>query len=255
MKVFISWSGKASEQAAIALKGWLPTVIQAIDPFVSSEDIKKGSRWFSEIGTKLEDYNFGILCLTPSNLNAPWLLFEAGALSKKLGESLVTPLLFGLSNSDIEGPLAQFQTTSPHKDDIYKLISTMNKQPDGKEILSNNKLETSFDKWWPDIEVELKLIDAHAKKEAEAEGVESKRKPIEIMKEILDLSRSTVHQLNAIKKAQPYNLQNKSVWDSGLYKRAIAGTGAVAMTEPIAGDDIVSKGGILANLIEEEPDF
>ncbi len=34
MKVFISWPGKASGEAAIALKDWLPSVIQAIDPFV-----------------------------------------------------------------------------------------------------------------------------------------------------------------------------------------------------------------------------
>ncbi len=33
MKVFMCWSDRASEEAALVLKGWLPSVIQAIDPF------------------------------------------------------------------------------------------------------------------------------------------------------------------------------------------------------------------------------
>jgi hypothetical protein len=40
---------------AIAFKEWISCVIQTIDPWVSSEDIEKGDRWFSDVSQKLEN--------------------------------------------------------------------------------------------------------------------------------------------------------------------------------------------------------
>ena len=128
MKIFISWSGTLSHAVARALNSWLPQVINAAKPWISSEDIDKGTRWFSEIGSTLAESNFGIVCLTKSNLSAPWILFEAGALSKSLDQARVSPLLIDLNNADIQGhgPLTQFNTTSLTQDDIKKLVTTIN---------------------------------------------------------------------------------------------------------------------------------
>ena len=100
MKIFLSWSGETSRKVAVALRGWLPKVIQAIDPWMSSEDIAKGARWGSDIATQLSEADAGIICLTRENMNAPWILFEAGALSKYVDASLVCPYLYGLSLAD-----------------------------------------------------------------------------------------------------------------------------------------------------------
>ena len=70
MKVFLSWSGHRSHQVALALRDWLPSVIQSITPYVSSEDIDKGARWSTDIAKELEDSTFGILCVTKDNLEA-----------------------------------------------------------------------------------------------------------------------------------------------------------------------------------------
>src|ERR1700674_605097 len=95
--VFISWSGNRSKHVAVALRDWLPVVIQAAKPFMSSGDIDRGSRWLGELTTVLEVTKVGIVCLTPENLNSAWLLFEAGALSKTTdrGTRTCTYLLAG----------------------------------------------------------------------------------------------------------------------------------------------------------------
>ena len=88
MRVFISWSGNKSHKVALVFRDWLPSVIQSIEPYVSSEDIDKGARWSTDIAKELENSTFGILCVTKDNLEAPWLSFEAGALSKTMDKAL-----------------------------------------------------------------------------------------------------------------------------------------------------------------------
>lgn len=69
-QVFISWSGDASKAVAEGLARWLPTVVQAVDPFVST-NIDAGSVWFEEIVNRLRDGAFAILCVTPDNIGSP----------------------------------------------------------------------------------------------------------------------------------------------------------------------------------------
>jgi hypothetical protein len=127
MKVFLSWSGELSHKIAIELREWLPFVIQSVEPYVSSEDIDKGTRWSIDIAKELENSSFGILCVTPQNLDAPWLNFEAGALSKAFNTASVSPFLFGLKPSDLKkSPLLQFQSTLYDKKDFLKLIYSIN---------------------------------------------------------------------------------------------------------------------------------
>ena len=102
---------------AEGLRRWLPRVIHLARPFLSSEDICKGQRWKGEIKGRLAKTNFAILRMTPDNLQAPWIHFEAGAVSKNPGVSHVTALLFDLKASDLVGPLTQFQHTLPTKED------------------------------------------------------------------------------------------------------------------------------------------
>lgn len=157
MKIFISWSGPVSHNVAQAIKTWLPNVIQAITDdqiFLSSEDIDKGAQWFNELGQVLEDSDFGILCLTPRNVNARWILYEAGAVAKHLSDARVTPLLIGLSHDQLQSPLAQFNCTQADKDDIRRLIESLNRLL-GDNRLSEKKLTNAFDAWWPQLEPKL----------------------------------------------------------------------------------------------------
>ena len=87
-------------------------------PYVSSEDIDKGARWSTDIANELSDSTFGILCVTRENINEPWLTFEAGALSKSMENAYVSPFLFDIKQSEIDGPILQFQSTTFEKDDL-----------------------------------------------------------------------------------------------------------------------------------------
>lgn len=127
--VFISWSGERSEKVAAALYGSLKMMLQTARPWMSKEDIEKGSRGLDEVGKALEAMSVGILCLTPENVERPWILFEAGALSKAMGEKTrVCPYLFGgLRSEEVRPPLGMFQAARAEKEETRKLVFAVNR--------------------------------------------------------------------------------------------------------------------------------
>ena len=110
MNIFISWSGERSRAVAGLLHNWIPKVIQSAKPWCSTDDLKKGTVWFSEITKHLQENDAGIVCLTPENREAPWIMFEAGALAMRLKEGHLFTFLVDLKHTDIKNPLAQFNT-------------------------------------------------------------------------------------------------------------------------------------------------
>lgn len=192
MKVFISWSGQLSKKLADILKNWLPSVIQAVKPYYTSEDIAKGSRWSAEIAKELEEAKIGIICLTRENLEASWIMFEAGALSKNVGASRVCPILFEIESTDIKGPLVQFQAAKFEKSDIKKVIGMINSEL-GDRGLTAEVIDKVFEKWWPElkekVETALKSTDGVAK-----HTIRSER---EILEEILQLTRTIAQKPSA----------------------------------------------------------
>lgn len=181
MKIFISWSGDRSKILAKSLNDWIPNVIQSVRSFMSEEDIQKGARWSPELAAELENARVGLICLTPENLGEPWVLFEAGALSKIVG-NLVCPYLFDLNPNDITGPLSQFQATKPEKEDTKRLMDTINGAL-GDTALPNKQLDTIFDKWWPDLDKSIKGIPGGETKK------EIRRTAEDMLAEILGLVR------------------------------------------------------------------
>lgn len=189
MKVFISWSGTTSHRVAVLIRDWLPSVIQSIEPYVSSEDIDKGTRWSTDIAGELHASSYGIICLTKDNILAPWINFEAGALGKSIDKSKVSPFLFRVKRSEISGPILQFQSTILEKDDVLKLLKSINSAC-GSDALDISRLEKTFNVWWPQLEKQLNEIPEDAI--ATEEPKESSQSEItsKIMEEILELTRN-----------------------------------------------------------------
>jgi TIR domain len=187
MKVFLSWSGDRSKLLAEAMRDWLPRVIQAVQPWMSAADIEKGTMWRNEIARQLDEATVGIICLTSDNLDKPWLLFEAGAISKKLDDSFVCTYLLDLEPSEVREPLAQFQSTKAEKEDTKRLLQTINRAL-GPLSLQETVLDDVFEAMWPRLERRIQQIPLTQG------GKQSLRNPAEIMEEILVLVRSYARQ-------------------------------------------------------------
>jgi hypothetical protein len=185
VKVFLSWSGNRSKAIAEVMRNWLPSVLQAVRPYFSPDDVSKGSRWSSEIAKELEASRIALLFITPENPEAPWLVFEAGALSKNLDRSKVCPLLFGdIEPTDIKGPLVQFQAAKFGKTEMKRVLKMINTEL-GEAALNADVLDSVFEMWWPKLEEEVsKRIEETAQSDETA-----KRPDRDLLEEILMLSR------------------------------------------------------------------
>lgn len=189
MKVFLGWSGETSHKVALALNDWLPKVIQAVKPFVSSEDIAKGARWSLAIAKELQASSFGIICVTKENSDSAWINFEAGALSREIETSLVTPFLFDLREAEIEGPLKQFQVVINEESDILKLLMSINnKQGEGR--LEETNLKSTFEMWWRTLKEKLDAIQREPGKKPAPQT----RSTMEMVEELLELTRMQLRE-------------------------------------------------------------
>ncbi|MEH2305843.1 TIR domain-containing protein [Nostoc sp.] len=157
MKIFISWSGERSKALAKVLRVFLEDVNQRIEPWMSEADIQAGERWASRLAIELNNTDFGILCLTPENMNSPWLLFEAGALSKSITNGSVVPYLLDISKGIIKGPLSQFQSKEANRQGTWELLLAVNEAMKNGS-LEKERLQRYFESFWPNLESEINKI-------------------------------------------------------------------------------------------------
>lgn len=206
MHIFLSWSGSTSRKVAEAIREWLPYVVPSVKPYVSSEDIDKGARWASDIAKELEVASYGLIFVTRENLAAPWILFEAGALSKFVDKARVVPILFNVKKSELEGPLLQFQAAECNKNEIEKIIMEINDAlGDGKA--EKDRLHKSFTVWWPKLEEVLNGIPSADECVApEQSGTREK-----ILDEILENSRNQLKLLGVVASFSPKMLVSEHI--------------------------------------------
>jgi hypothetical protein len=185
VKVFISWSGEQSKRIAEALREWLPLVVQACKnrTYMSDRDNEAGVLWGENLSSELEASNFGIICLTPSNLKAPWIHFEAGALSKTVVKARVVPLLYGLHPPDVGLPLSRFMMKQLDDNGIFDLIKSMNSALDESQRLDQMELAKLFGGMLPLLKAELAGVPAAEEPEPRSER--------ELLEEVLELLRAT----------------------------------------------------------------
>ncbi len=97
-------------------------------------------------------------------------------------------MLFAMNKGQLREPLSQFQAIEFQKDELLELVRTINsEQGDGR--LSDSVLERSFEKWWPDLEINIDKIirEYHPKKVQEKSQEEYHEEVIGMLRNIIEL--------------------------------------------------------------------
>jgi hypothetical protein len=182
VKVFISWSGELSRSIARALDGWLESVVQHVDAWMSDEEIGSGQGWNEAIRKSLDETHFGIVCVTRANQHASWLIFEAGALAKSVKEGRVVPLCIDLKSTDVTGPLSGFQARLLDRDGVSRLVRDLNEAAEKK--MPKERLDGLFKAMWPELEAAvLEAVNAVPP------NAEPRRSPEEMLEELVERIR------------------------------------------------------------------
>ncbi len=211
MKVFASWSGSESREVAELLRDWVPSVIQDVEVYVSSQDIAKGERWLSNVGNNLAEIDFGIVVVTKKNLTAPWIMFEAGALSKSVKGRLI-PLLCGIDQIETaNSPLSQFQYVRVIETEMLDMFRSIN--PFTANPLDAKRLEKTFAKFWPDFLDAYKQIDLSEPKPAKKESENEKLSNIENAVSEMMIEMRRLRSLTSDFVPSTINPDEKQVWN------------------------------------------
>lgn len=226
MHVFISWSGEPSKSLAEAIREWLPTMLQDVEPYFTPADIEKGAKWDNEISKHLEQSKFCIIALTRESLNSNWIMFEAGAISRSVEKARICTILFAIEATDLPGPLASFQWTKFTKEDIYKLVKTINSNLE--KPIPQNALDKTFDKMWPDLEQIVRKIMSGAGSSPKPPA----RSERDLLEEVLGLCRLMAGQqsvaLDKLIKLLEASLQNQAMANALLKPTISTGLAGLA---------------------------
>lgn len=100
-----------------------------------TQGIEYGVEWYPEIMKKLEAASDVVCLLTPSSVNRPWILYEAGVAKGKL-DTPVHGLALGIPLATAStGPFAQFQNSDDDEQSLIGLVVQLvkripNSEPD-----------------------------------------------------------------------------------------------------------------------------
>ena len=167
--IFISFSKRVTQDAAQVIV----EIIQSIYPksssnvavFLSSQEIKAGA-FKGQILEAMKNAKFAISILTPENFNAPWLMYEAGALSlavERNGGHLM-PYLFCRHGSKREDAIVDFQYVEyqiNHKDNqeqLVRLLINLNESLSESNWVDELKIRSKIDSLWDSVSQRLDRI-------------------------------------------------------------------------------------------------
>ena len=170
-------------------------ILQATKPWMSDRDLDSGVSWSAEIAKQLDESSVGIICVTPERMSAPWLLFESGAIAKKLEDARVIPYLIDLSPTQLTGPLSQFQAREANKEGTLRVLLDINShlpEPRGEE-----EVRKMFGSFWGQLE---EIIKAQIEAGNSSDSQSTARSDKEILDEVLLLVRENAREIAEMRR-------------------------------------------------------
>ncbi|MFE4227198.1 TIR domain-containing protein [Arthrobacter sp. NPDC056886] len=156
MKVFISWSKNSCEFAGV-LNEAIGRLFDTVTTFYSPE-IPAGEQWLAQIEEELTDTDFGIICVTKANQQEQWLNYEAGALSRQVGDrrKRLGVLLLDIDDTnDVVGPFKNFQMKMADIEGFKSLMKSVNEY--GPNIRQDT-LDGRIDNEWEQLAAALEHL-------------------------------------------------------------------------------------------------
>lgn len=155
-RVFISWSGPRSKAIAEGLRPWLLDFFPGhLEVFLSTHDLHAGGVWTGQLFQALggNEVQFGILCVTPENLKAPWMLFEAGVLARNaMKEDRVVPYLFDMgADATIGSPLSHLQQVKADYEGTLALVTSLNNSLANEQRRDEAGTKKQMDRQWREL--------------------------------------------------------------------------------------------------------
>lgn len=143
-RVFISWSGDLSKEIALLVADQIEDMFDVVKPWVSDKNIALGQKNIGVIFDELQNATAGIFLLTRQTQSAPWINFEAGALSMTSdnGERAVIPVLIDFEMREFEGPLRNFQGRKLDESGWTDVVKTLAALSGVKENVAMKRMET-----------------------------------------------------------------------------------------------------------------
>lgn len=186
--VFLSWSGDQSKKIAEAFEELFKAVFApTIRCFLSTKNIGAGARSIGELFRALEKCNYGVCFINSENAKAPWIQFEAGALSKIIDDSRVMVLLLEENsiNNLFGTPLGEFQHKLFNKEDIRSIFEEIIKIFDYSD--DKDSFLQRFDSSWSDFydKSVMVLNEKNIEEDAIVSGQFLEKTELDIIKKML----------------------------------------------------------------------
>lgn len=147
VKVFISWSKNTCEFAGI-LNEVVGRLFDTVTTFYSPE-IPAGEQWLAQIEEELTDTDFGIICVSKENQMEQWLNYEAGALSRQVGDRrkrLGVLLLDFDDTNQVVGPFKNFQMKMASIEGFRSLMKSVNEYgPKIRQDILDGRIDNEWD--------------------------------------------------------------------------------------------------------------
>ncbi|WP_459384461.1 TIR domain-containing protein [Arthrobacter humicola] len=147
MKVFISWSKNSCDFARV-LNEAIGRLFDTVTTFYSPE-IPAGEQWLAQIEEELTDTDFGIICVTKANQQEQWLNYEAGALSRQVGDRrkrLGVLLLDFDDTNEVVGPFKNFQMKMADIEGFKSLMKSVNEYgPNIRQETLDGRIDNEWD--------------------------------------------------------------------------------------------------------------
>lgn len=212
MRVFISWAGPRGRKIAEELRRAIERINPKFRPWVSSQDLGKGSMWAAELSDEIKRHTVIMACLTRESKDRPWIMFEAGIVFGTAGKPHVSPILFGIEKQDlIEHPMELFNHTSFNKDDFAKLFRDLNKML-GSEALTDDVCSDLFGREWPNLQHSVASVLAEGTVGQSARSRDPAINAIlELAREANDRSRSIEKLISALTPSDVITHQSRDV--------------------------------------------